>query len=139
MKNSQLDAEVLELIIHGIFPNATIPALGRVQDLIHDLALDWDAFGIWLDTQIQEEKLSLQKIDFVGKVYQFIAHDFTTYMLEKYSEEVPLLHLSFDDEDSHFTNWTILLNWISDLKERNPQAWKDGIVQAMISFDNQKI
>ena len=58
MKNTQLDAEVLELIIHGIFPNATIPALGRVQDLIHDLALDWDAFGIWLDTQIQEEKLA---------------------------------------------------------------------------------
>jgi hypothetical protein len=139
MKNVQIDAGVLELIIHGIFPNATTPALGRVHDLIHDLAIDWDAFGIWFSSHVQEENLSLQEIDIVGKAYQFIAHDLTIYMKDKYEEEVPLLQISFDAEDSYFTNWHDLLDWISELKHRNFEAWGDGIIQSMISFDNQKI
>ena len=45
MSRNGLDKGVLTLIIHGIFPNATIPVLGRLEDIIHDLALDWDDFG----------------------------------------------------------------------------------------------
>ena len=139
MSRNGLDKGVLELIIHGIFPNATIPALGRLGDIIHDLALDWDAFGKWFNDQIRIRKISLQEVDIVGVTFEFIAYDFSTYMLEQFQLKLPGFEIYYDDEDTHFSNWTEIINWLSELKEKNPIAWKDSFVQCMCAFDNKRV
>lgn len=139
MDPSHLDVGVLQLIMQGILPNATIPVLGRLEDLIHDLALDWDAFGIWFDKQIHTKQLSLQEIDLVEMTCQYIADDFIQYMQEQFQETPPHFEIVADDEDTYFTNWTEIINWINDLKEKNPQAWLNGFVQGMLAFDNKPI
>lgn len=124
----------LEALLQGLIPNATPPAVIRIIDLIHDLLPDIDAFGKWFDRQIRTNNLSLQDIDLVCMLYQFISYDFQTYMQKQYLEISPELMVHCDEEDSRFTNWQELLQWIEELEERNPKAWEDGFVQGMYAF-----
>ena len=139
MNRNGLDKGVLQVIIHGILPNATVPALGRLGDIIHDLALDWDAFGKWFDDKIKIKKISLQEVDIVGMTYEFIAYDFSNYMLEQFQLKLPNFKIYYDDEDTYFTNWTEIIHWLSELKEKNPVAWEDSFVQGMYVFDNKRV
>ena len=125
---------MLESLIQGLIPNATLPVLGKIDDVIHDLALDIEAFGKWIDEYIQNVKLSLQEIDLVCMMYQYIAYDLKKYMQEQYQETPPELQVRCDNEDTKFTNSQELIRWIEELEERNPKAWKDGFVQGMYAF-----
>ncbi len=124
----------LETLIHGLLPNATPPVLGKIDNVLNDLELDWYAFGKWFDETIRNNSLSLQEIDLVCMLYQFISYDFKTYMQEQYHEAAPELQVHCDDEDTKFTNWQVLTQWIEELEDRNPQAAEDGFVRAMYAF-----
>jgi len=127
---------VLEYLFQGLIPNATPHALGKIDDVMHDLALDGEAFGKWFDMYIQKNNLSLQEIDLVGLLFQFIAYDLTTYMKEQYQETAPKLQVHCDDEDTKFTNWQELLRWIEELEVRNPHAAEDGFIKGLYAFPN---
>jgi hypothetical protein len=137
MSDYERFALVLEMVIQGLIPNAHPQALGKIDDVIHDLALDWEAFGIWFDNQIRKNNLSLQEIDLVGLVYQYIAYDFKRYMHEQYNETSPDLEVLSDEEDTKFTNWQEICRWIEDLETRNPQAAEDGFVKGLYAFPNE--
>lgn len=125
---------MLESLVQGLIPNATSPVLAKIDDMIHDLALDIEAFGKWFDEYIRKNNLSLQEIDLVCMMYQFIVYDLKVYMQEEYQESIPELQVRCDEEDTKFTNWQGFLKWIEDLEEKNPNAAKDGFIRAMYAF-----
>ena len=102
----------LEYLIQGLIPNATPHALGKIDDVMHNLALDGETFGKWFDMYIRKNNLSLQEIDLVGLLFQFIAYDLTTYMQAQYQETAAKLHVHCDNEDTKFTTWQELHRWI---------------------------
>jgi len=55
-------------------------------------------------------------------------------MQETYQENPPDLQVYCDEEDSKFTNWHEVIQWIEELEDRNPKAWEDGFVQGMYAF-----
>ncbi|MFX0125516.1 MAG: hypothetical protein ACFFAE_17980 [Candidatus Hodarchaeota archaeon] len=55
-------------------------------------------------------------------------------MQEQYHETPPELQVHCEEEDSKFTNWQELIQWIEELEKRNPKAWEDGFVQGMYVF-----
>ena len=124
----------LEALLQGLIPNATPPAVIKIVDLIHDLLPDLDAFGKWFDQQIRTNNLSLQDIDLVCMLYRYIVNDFQTYMQEQCHETPPELQVHCEEEDSKFTNWQEIVQWIEELEERNPKAWEDGFVQGIYAF-----
>lgn len=134
MVNYERYAKMLETLIHGLLPNATPPVIDKIENILIDLELDWYAFGTWFDEYIRNNNISLQEVDLVCMLYQYIAYDFKTYMQEQYQESVPELQVHCDDEDTKFTNWRELIQWVKELKERNLNAWEDGFVQAMSAF-----
>ena len=125
---------MLEALIQGLIPYATLPVLIKIDDVIQDLALDIDAFGRWFDEYIRSNSISLQEVDLGGMMYKFISHDFKTYMQETYQENPPDLQVYCDEEDSKFTNWQEITKWIEELEDRNPKAWKDGFIQGMYAI-----
>ncbi|MHA2246329.1 MAG: hypothetical protein ACXADY_15300 [Candidatus Hodarchaeales archaeon] len=125
---------MLETLIHGLLPNATPPVLGKIYNVFNDLKLDCYAFGKWFDEIFRNNSLFLQEIDLVCMLYQYIVYDFKTYMQEQYQESIPELQMHCDYEDTKFTNWQGLTQWIEELEERNPQAAEDGFVGAMYAF-----
>ena len=125
---------MLEALIQGLIPYATIPVLIKIDDVIHDLALDIDAFGKWLDEYIRNKSISLQKVDLAGMLYKFIDYDFKKYMQDTYQESPPDLQVFLDEEDSKFMNWPEMIQWIEELEDRNHKVWEDGFVQGMYNF-----
>jgi hypothetical protein len=134
MKRKDNYTMMLEALIQGLIPNATLPVLTKIANVIQGLQLDVEAFGKWFDAQLRIKNLSLQNIDFVCMLYQYLAYDIKKYIQEQYQEEIPELLIHCDDEDTNFTNWQELLRSFEHLEKQNPQASKDGFIKGLLAF-----
>lgn len=134
MKKKDNYTMMLEALIQGLIPNMTLPVLNKIDSLIQSLQLDVDAFGMWFDKQLKTNNLSLQNIDFLCMLYQYIAYDIKNYIQEQYQEEIPELHIHCDDEDTNFTNWQELLAWFEHLEKQNPKSSENGFIKGLHAF-----